>query len=388
MHRIVEQGHRCAMAATITWDHLRELAGFRTENGCAISLYVDLDPAVSPTPQALDTRVNSLLDRGDAADGSSREHRKALRADVQRIRSWLDAEFDRDGARGLALFCSGTDNLWQPMPLADAVQDDLRLGRELYVAPLVRLVSGSEGALVGVVGRERGDLYRLTAGRLAEVAEQYDDTPGRHDQGGWSQARYGRHIEDLVHKHLKAWGELLDRRVRAAKGNARVVLVCSEDMRSEALDVLAPETRASVVGWTTAEAHAGPPELLAAVTPLLDEARAERERRALERWQEEAGRDGRAASGWRQVLEAASDGRVECLLFDERAAPEAYQCPRCGRGSFDGGSCPLDGTELDRHEDALDLAVHQVLAHGGSVLAVREAPNLGPVEGIAALLRF
>jgi peptide chain release factor subunit 1 len=376
------------MAATITWDNLRELAGFRTENGCAISLYVDLDPAVAPTPQAVETRVNSLLDRGDDLNGSWRDQRKALRADLDRIRSWIDAEFDRDGARGLALFCSGTDNLWQPMPLADTVPDELRLGRELYVAPLVPLVGGHEGALVGVVGRERGDLYRLTEGRLVEVAEQYDDTPGRHDQGGWSQANYERHIEDLVHKHVKAWGELLDRRVRAIKGGARVVLVCTEDMRSEVLDVLAAETRAAVVGWATAEAHAGPSELMRVVTPVLDEARARQEREAIARWQEEAGRDGRAASGWRQVLEAASDGRVECLLFEDRPAPEAYQCPSCGRGSADSGSCPLDGTELERHDDALDLAVHQVLAHGGSVLAVRDAPNLGPFEGIAAILRF
>ena len=32
------------MAATVTWDSLRELAAFARENGCAISLYLDLDP--------------------------------------------------------------------------------------------------------------------------------------------------------------------------------------------------------------------------------------------------------------------------------------------------------------------------------------------------------
>ena len=35
----------------------------------------------------------------------------------------------------------------------------------------------------------------------------------------------------------------------------------------------------------------------------------------------------------------------------------------------------------------VDVAVHQVLAHGGSVWAVR-SPDLGPAEGIAALLRY
>ena len=213
------------MAATITWETLRELAEFRTENGCAISLYVNLDPTIAPTPQAVETRINSLLDRGDNVNGAWAEQKKTLRADVERIRGWLDDEFDRQGARGLAVFCSGLDNLWQSLALPDTARDEFRLGRHLYLVPLVPLLSGHEGALVGVVGRERGDVYRLTAGRLLEVAERHDDTPGRHDQGGWSQARYERHIEDLVRKHLQAWGELLDRLVRATQGGARIVLV-------------------------------------------------------------------------------------------------------------------------------------------------------------------
>jgi hypothetical protein len=43
---------------------------------------------------------------------------------------------------------------------------------------------------------------------------------------------------------------------------------------------------------------------------------------------------------------------------------------------------------MEEHGDALDLAVHHVLARRGSVLAVRSAPNLGPAEGVGAILRF
>ena len=37
------------VTTTVSLDGLRELAAFRAENGVAISLYVDLDPSVSPT---------------------------------------------------------------------------------------------------------------------------------------------------------------------------------------------------------------------------------------------------------------------------------------------------------------------------------------------------
>ena len=151
---------------------------------------------------------------------------------------------------------------------------------------------------------------------------------------------------------------------------------------------LAAETRNAIVGFTTAEAHAGAPELLEVAAPLLEESRAREEEEALERWREEAGKNGRAASAWKTTLEAASDGRVDVLLFHEGVDREAWECPQDGRASADAGACPLDGTPMERRESGLDLAVHQTLAHGGTVTTIHHHRDLEPVEGIAALLRY
>jgi hypothetical protein len=43
---------------------------------------------------------------------------------------------------------------------------------------------------------------------------------------------------------------------------------------------------------------------------------------------------------------------------------------------------------MEPRDEGLDLAVHQTLAHGGTVAAVRHQHDLEPVEGIAALLRY
>jgi peptide subunit release factor 1 (eRF1) len=144
-----------------------------------------------------------------------------------------------------------------------------------------------------------------------------------------------------------------------------------------------------VVGWTAGKGYATPTELLELALPFLEQARLAEETAALERWQEEAGRSGRAASGWDETLEAASDGRVELLLFQEGADRRAYECPSCGRAQTRNGACPLDATLLEPRDDGIDLAVHRTLAHGGFVRALpRERRELGPVEGIAALLRY
>jgi peptide chain release factor subunit 1 len=380
------------MARTVTWDELRDLARFEAEKGCAISLYLDLDPSISPTAGEAQTRLNSLLDEGAKGDGANRrdlshDQRQGLRADFERIRRYFDSEFDRDGAHGLAVFCAGLDNVWRPLPLTEPVSDEIKVGDRLYLAPLVPLVGRGEGALVVVVGREQGAFYRLQAGRLAELADHFDEQPRRHDQGGWSQARMQRHVDTLAQEHLRTVADELDRIVRRLH-NLQVVVVASEEAAAEFSGLVSQETRGAIAGWTHADAHAQPSELLALAAPVLERWRSEREEEVVERWREEAGRNGRASAGWAATLEAASDGRVELLLFQDGANRSARRCPACGRVAAEESKCPLDGTQMEDSQEGLDLAVHQTLAHGGIVWAVRRRRDLDPVEGIGALLRY
>jgi peptide chain release factor subunit 1 len=378
------------MAATLTWDDIRRLAEYRAKRGCAISLYVDLDPTDSPTPRDADARVNALLADGHkdaAARQQTHEEKEAVKKDFERIERYFEQEFERDGAHGLALFCAGLDDVWVSLQLADAVPDGIKVEREFYLAPLARLVGRGDGALVAVVNRERGSLYRLRAGRLEQAADLSEEQPRRHDQGGWSQARFQRHIDQLAADHFRQVAEEIDRRVRAAKGT-RLVVACPEEVRAEFEELLSQQARQALAGSASVEAHAGPSEVLEAVGPVLERARAQEEAAELERFREELGRDGRAVGGWAGTLEAASDSRVQVLLYAEGAQRTVWQCPQCGRASAESGSCPLDGTPLEERSEGLDVALHHTLARGGTACVVRERQHLEPLEGIGALLRF
>jgi hypothetical protein len=380
------------MARTVTWQELRDLAGVRAQRGLAISLYLDLDPSTAPTAGDAQTRLNSLLDQGAKANGAGKGdlthgQRVGLKEDFERIRRYFEADFRRNGAQGVAVFCAGLDGVWHALSLTEAVPDVIRLGHELYLAPLVPLVGRGEGALVVVVSREQGRIYRLRAGRLEELADLSERQPRRHDQGGWSQANMQRHVDELAQEHLRRVAEELDRLVRRLDG-AQVVVVASEEAWSEFEGLVARETHAAIAGIVQAEAHAQPAELLDAAAPVLERRRAERDAALVERWREEAGRNGRASSGWAETLAAASDGRVELLLYGEGANRPVKRCPLCGRLATAGESCPLDGTAFEDSEDGLNLAVRQTLAQGGTVSALGGRRDLDPVEGIGALLRF
>jgi peptide chain release factor subunit 1 len=378
------------MATVVTEGLLRDLAAFHAANGCAISIYVDFDPAEAPTVPAEKTKFHARVDEAKKlADARARvrgrDCKHALAADFERMKEWVDEEFDRDGARALAVFASSADGLFRIVPLPEPVEDGWEIGPELWISPLAGQLGRGDGALVAVVSRERGVLYRLHEGRLREIADETEEVPGQHDQGGWSQARYQRHIENIVLRHLKNVGEEIDKTVHNRRPH--LVVVAPEEMRGEFESKLSHEVRESIIGWVTADAHANETELFRLVRPLLDKARADEDAATLERWQALRGRGERAAAGWKKTLDAASDARVEVLLVAEGARHPAWSCPRCGRASADGGRCPLDNTKLEERDDAVDLATHHTVLHGGSFVRFGRGA-LADADGIGAILRF
>jgi peptide chain release factor subunit 1 len=375
------------MAATsVSWETLRELAGFRSRTGAAVSCYVDLDPHDAPTPGDVRTRMHALIDEAGKRAKAGRprwthEQLMSLRGDLERIEGYFDTEFERDGVRSVAVFAAAGDDFWRPLPLRGAVPDTVTVDTELCVAPLVPLAAHEPRAIVVVVGRERGDLFEFRNGRLEPVTSRFDEQPRRHDRGGWSQANYQRHVDDLASKHLRTVAAEVERALRQRRG-ADLVVACAEEARAAFLELLSGDAR------DTFEAHATGNDLLEAVRPVLAERRAEREAETVTRWHDALGQSERASAGWGPTVEAASDGRIDVLLYEPNTNQPVERCLSCGRLQLVDGDCQLDGADLEHRDDGLDLVLHRTLERGGTALPVTTRADLAEAGGIGSLLRF
>ena len=108
-HEIRGVGDTGGVAGPVTWEQLRELASFRAKHGCAVSLYMGLDPSIVPTAGDLDSHTRSLLadaerQMHEQSPSLSPEERKGLARDIERIGAWFGSEFSREGVRGVAVF--------------------------------------------------------------------------------------------------------------------------------------------------------------------------------------------------------------------------------------------------------------------------------------------
>ena len=371
---------------------LRELASFQASNACAVSLYVDLDPSSVPTSAELDKHLDALLSEAGRVsrvegDGLTHEERVSLRFDLDRISRYFDEEFERNGARGLALFSCGAGNLWRVLPLSQSVPDACRIARRLYLTPLVPVADGRGEIVIVAVGREQGQIWSLADGNIELLADHFEQQPRSHDQGGRAQARFARHIKHLVYEHLRDVAADLDRRLRRLHPLGLVV-VATEETRPEIERLLSSEAHRLLIGFVQPGSRPGAPALRKVVEPLVGRLKEEREARLTRRWRDETGRAGRACAGWERTLEAASDGRIEVLLYSVGTKSRGWLCSDCGRISAQPGNCPLDGMTLAEQDDGLDLLVHRTLEQGGSIVVLHEPSLPEESEGIGALLRY
>jgi hypothetical protein len=80
---------------------------------------------------------------------------------------------------------------------------------------------------------------------------------------------------------------------------------------------------------------------------------------------------------------------VQVLLLEPAWDRRGARCQGCGLLMLEpDGRCPADGGQIEELEHLREGAIEAALAQGAEVRVVRHHPDLGPLQGIGALLRF
>jgi len=350
-------------ANTSTSGRLRRLAELRPQRGMVLSVFFNLDPGEFGTPAARATEVNSVVTAAarqiDEAGGLGHDERQALRADVERVREVLSgSDVASNGTHGLAVFACGPADVLEVVRLPHPIESRAIVDDHACVEPLVRNGS-SERWCVMLVNRKTARILIGTADELEEVDRIEDDTHGQHDQGGYSQARFARSVEQEKLNHL---GRSLDALFARFKRRPfdHLLVGAPEEMVAEVEERLHPYLRARLAGRLGIDVeNSSAGEVKAAAAQVVDRHEAAVEREALDRMAQGIGRGDRGVSRPEPVMEALEQARVEILLLAE----------------------DFDAPELDH---ALEKAITQ----SAEVLVVRHHDDLVMHGGIGAVLRF
>lgn len=374
-------------------ENLRKLAEWNTNGFPVVSLYLDVDGRRFPKRSDYIARTDHLIRRAHEAAQAmeDRDHARSVRGDAQRMWDFVNEEFDRKGrVRGLSLFGCTAMGLWQDLTLPARAPERVVIGERPYLLPLEVVLQRSEDVCLALVDREKARLFVSALDRMEEVTDVLDEVPGRHDQGGWSQARFQRHIKEHVQRHLKHVGDVLFGLLRRRRYE-RLVLAGPDEVLGELERDLHDYVRRTIVGRTSLPMVSSPADVLQKIRDLEEQLEREREEEAVGRLTAEMeGDTGRAVGGLAATVAALEEGRVETLLVAADLEAPGVRCPSCGHLGLRGRFCPACGAAMEKTPDLVEEAVESALRQRCRVEVLTEdlADRLAGPGGIGALLRF
>lgn len=367
-------------------DLLDRLAAFPATSLPVLSLYLNTKPN-----QHGKDEIDRFLRRELPARGRTFEphtpERESYDRDVERIMRWVSEEL-RPSSNGVAIFaCAGADDLFEAVQLEVPVSEHrLYVYHQPQLYELARLTDAYRRYAAVVADSREARIFVFALGTTLDRREIESPTENRTRVGGWSQARYQRHVDRQRQQHAKELVEELERIVRTDRID-NIVLAGDEVIIPLIRAELPPALQEKMIDVVRLDITTPEHEVLASTLEAMqaEDSRedADRVRRAIDGYRS----GGLGVAGLAPTLVALIRGQVGELLL--AADFEARHPEPVGR---DSDLVPPElAAELAAEGETVDLGAELVTRArntGAPVSFIEDASLLEQVDGVAALLRF
>jgi len=370
-------------------ERLRTLAALEPSPFPVISLYLDLranqhgrDDYAAFVRKVLPERLKGLAPQS--------VERESFERDLAGIQAYLHNEVDR-AANGLALFaCAGTD-LFEAIQL-DAPLDQhwLFIGAVPHLYPLARLANMYPRYAAVLLDTNKARIFVFGLAALQRSQQVTGEKTRRHSQGGWSQARYQRHVENLHLQHVKEVVDSLEALVReeeiehiVAAGSGEALALLRGSLPAHLADKLDATTKLDL---TASDAEV----LQATLESFRDrhaESDAERVEELLNAWRS----GGLGVAGPEATLRALELAQVDELVLS--GSPDTLKPVQRLLDEVAAGPVRADTSAPQGPGDEMRLTLSSELVvraeqTGARIRFIQDPALLADIGGVGALLRF
>jgi peptide chain release factor subunit 1 len=375
-------------------DQLDRLAAFEPVPYPVVSLYLTTSPGQTGRDQHQAFVRKEFAARSRTYPANSPE-RESLDHDVARISRYLETEL-RPSSNSVAIFACSAAELFEAVQLGAPVdQHWLYIGDQPHLYPLARLDSQYPRYAAVLVDTNSARIVVMASGEVVNERAVKGVKTKRNAQGGWSQARFQRHIENFHLLHAKEVVEALERIVLQERIDR--VLLAGDEVIIPLLREQLPKHIAEKVDQIRIDTHAPINEVartsLHAMKRLSERADREKVAAAIDAYQ--AG--GLGVVGPEDTLRALIKGQVDELLLTATLRELHGLAGGDARSGGDAGvPAPIvapaaagEAAEADPRAVRLsDELVTKAKQTGARITFIEDSSLLAPHGGVAALLRF
>jgi len=294
-------------------EQLDRLAAFEPAPYPVVSLYLDTRANQHGRDQYQAFTRKELKARSTTYPAKSPE-RESLDRDIERIATYLENNI-QPSANSVAIFACSAGELFETVQSAAVIpQHALHIGDRPHLYPLARLESQYPRYAALVTDTNTAHILVFAAGALEHDREVTNVKTRGTTQGGWSQARYQRHLENFHLAHVKEVVDTLDRIVRD-EGISHIIVSCDEVTLPLLREQLPKHLADKVVDHIRVEAHAAAADVLKASLEAMAKVNTKTDREKVNAAIDAYRADGLGVVGPEGTLAALIKGQVDELLI-------------------------------------------------------------------------
>jgi peptide chain release factor subunit 1 len=306
---------------------------------------------------------------------------------IERFVEKLVRRVTEEEVNGIAIFsCSGS-GIFFTYPSMVPFENQFFVSEHPILQPLVRLSSQYQNTLAVMVETDSARLFEISLEGVIGESSVESYVPGRHDQGGWAQMRYQRHIQDHRDRHHKEVAEQLTGLFDSG-GWRNVVLIGQDRIVSNFKTFLPERVKQHIVDVFPMDFSEERSKVIIRILERLLQKEKEEVDRQIQTITERALKVGMAALGLTETLEALRRGQVHTLYLLTKTALQGGKCISCqSYVPVSSAPCPLCKGEtkaVDLGEELIRLALRQ----DSEVKLVEDNLVLKENQGVGASLRF
>jgi peptide chain release factor subunit 1 len=379
-------------------EQLDRLAAFESGPYPVISLYLNTQPGQTGRDQH-GTFVRKELKARAGTYAANSPERASLDRDFARISRYLETEL-QPSSNGVAIFaCSGVD-LFETVQLGAPIDRHwLSIGDRPHLYPLARLDSQYPRYAAVLADTNASRILVMAGGEIVAQRGVEGVKTRRTMEGGWSQKRFQRHVENFHLHHVKDLVDALEAVVQQ-EGITQILLAGDDVVLPLLREQMPKQLSEKVVDHIRLEAHAPLADVIRASLEAMKRADQRSDHEKVESAINEYRAGALGVVGPDDTLDALVKGQVDELLLSA-SLRQLKHLPgtQAARTAADGTSVQPEraaatavaGEAAGANAESVQIAdalVTKARQTGARITFIEDPALLADWGGAAALLRF
>jgi peptide chain release factor subunit 1 len=394
-------------------DKINKLLEFKSDKYPITSLYLKLGPKERENFRykiALKNLIKEQREKVNERNFTS-DALKSIESDMKKITDYFDNPDNLTGFKGIALFSSTGEGVWEVFKLPFVYRNRLVVDWSPLVRQLVTINDEFGDIVVVGIDRKKARLFRISLNGAEEILGYfYPDKATRNTKfqaqegkfrqrvslggvggevaQGFGEYGFQRMIENEMHQHFKHVSERLFEYHKQNKFDW-LIIGGIEQVIADFSNHLHRYLKEKCLGTVTIEINLIKPDgLLEKALDLLELTERRNEKKLIKKFEQRLV-SGLAVNGLEATLKALTMGQVRILLVAEGFIHSGFICPESRVLVLEKSDnlCPEGKTPIPV-VDIVDEAIEEALGQGAEIQVILDEEAKKEIDGIGAILRF